>query len=509
MEKTHELRRSVRTRVHTRAVDDAKRDSRCAMTVQSSVLACRAAMTGKLGKLERWTRPESKSRRLLVAAFVYVVSTSAFATVAGAPRLIEHTQYNHYAHLADAWLHGRQDLAHGPPGYAQMNDFGQYEGKWYITFPPLPAALMLPFVKLAGSPENFRDGQFVIWIAGFVPAFVFFVLEKLRRTGRSPRTEGENVALSFLFAFGTVYFFTAVEGFVWYAALVVGTAASALYVLYALDAERPLLAGAMMGCAYLSRPTVLLLSLLFVLEAVRVSCRDELPSEGRPFDRMKATLHRLDASALARRLALFAVPILAAFGVVALQNWTRYGRATPVYFDHQYLTVAWHERMLKWGMFSYHFLAKNLAIALTSMPWLPPSGGASAFGAPFKINEHGLALWFTTPFYFWLLWPNKLDRGRSWLYAVAALTAALPAGMNLLYQNSGWRQFGYRFSCDYAVLLFVMLAVGARPVRRWLFGAAAAWSVGWNLFGAATFDKGQFDRFYFRDGSQTIVYQPD
>ncbi len=37
----------------------------------------------------------------------------------------------------------------------------------------------------------------------------------------------------------------------WFAAMVVGTACQALYVLCALDAERPVLAGAMLGCAYL------------------------------------------------------------------------------------------------------------------------------------------------------------------------------------------------------------------------------------------------------------------
>jgi hypothetical protein len=44
---------------------------------------------------------------------------------------------------------------------------------------------------------------------------------------------------------------------------------------------------------------------------------------------------------------------------------------------------------------------------------------------------------------------------------------------------------------------------------RSLFAVAAAWSIAWNAFGAATFDKARFDRFYYRDGSQTIVYQPD
>ena len=446
------------------------------------------------GLVARWTRPESRSRRLLLATLIYLVCTTAYASVAGPDRLLQHTPYNHYALLADAWLHGRQFLANGPPPYAMNNDFVDFQGKTYISFPPLPALLMLPFVKLSGSAENFRDGQFIIWLAGLAPAFLFLVLEKLRHTGRSPRSQRDNFVLSLLFAFGTVYFFTAVEGTVWFAAMVVASAASALYVLFALDAERPLLAGAMIGCLWLSRPTAVLMALLFALEAIRVS---------RPGD-------KLDLRALARRYALFAVPILAAFAIVAWTNWTRYGRASPLYFDHEYLSVAWRTRMGRWGMFSYHFLAKNLGVALTSLPWPAPRDGAAAFGAPFKINEHGLALWFTTPIYFWLLWPKRFDGHpeRKWLYVVAGLSAAMPAAMDLLYQNPGWRQFGYRFSNDYAILLFVMLAVGARPIR-WLFASAAAWGVAWNLFGAITFDKALFDRFYFRDGSQTIVYQPD
>jgi hypothetical protein len=390
------------------------------------------------------------------------------------------------------------------------NDFAEFEGKTYISFPPFPAVLMLPFVKLAGSPENFRDGQFVIWLAGIAPAVLLLVLEKLRRTVRSPRTERENVVYSLLFAFGTVYFFTAVEGTVWFAAMVVATAAAGLYVLWALDAERPLLAGLMMGIAYLSRPPVLWISLLFALEALRVSTRGGLPEDGGPLALARQTVGRLDLRALARRYALFAFPIVLAFAVMAWMNWTRYHRATPFPFDHEFLTVAWRSRIAKWGLLGYHYLGKNLGIALTSLPWLPPKDGVATFGSAFKINEHGLALWFTTPIYLWLLWPKRFNgqRDRKWLYVVVALSAAIPATMDLLYQNTGWRQFGYRFSNDYALLLFVLLAIGARPMRS-LFAVAAAWSIAWNAFGAATFDKARFDRFYYRDGSQTIVYQPD
>lgn len=475
------------------------------------MVGCAADMADKPGTLTRWMRPDSRSRRLILAALVYVIAAGVYAAVAGPQRLSEHTQYNHYALLADAWLHGRWDLPTGPPAYAMNNDFVSFEGKTYISFPPLPAMLMLPLVKLSGSPENFRDGQFVIWLAALTPSFLFLALEKLRRTGRSPRTEVQNSLLSLLFAFGTVYFFTAVEGFVWFAALVVATAASALYVLFALDAERPVLAGAMIGCLYLSRPTAIWIALLFALEGLRVSIDGELRTEGSWRARLRSVLERLKWRDLARRYLLFAVPILCAFVFVAWANYVRYHRASPVYFDHEYLTVAWRARMEKWGMFNYHFLGKNLGVAFTSLPWLPAKGERAVFGTPFKVNEHGLALWFTTPVYIWLLWPKRFDGEpqRKWLYLVAALAAALPAVMDLLYQNTGWRQFGYRFSNDYAVLLFVLLAVGARPMKK-LFWAAAVWGVAWNLFGAMTFDRGgQFQRFYFSDGSQTIVYQPD
>jgi hypothetical protein len=470
----------------------------------------RADAPAETSTLARWLAPDARARRRVLTGAIYVVCLITFAVLAGPQRLTQHTQYNHYAHLADAWLHGRQDLAHGPPPYAQNNDFAEYHGKTYISFPPFPALLMLPLVKLAGSPENFRDGQFMVWLAALVPAFLFLVLEKLRRTGRSIRTDVENAALALLFAFGSVYLFTAVEGTVWYAALVVGAGLSALYVLWALDAEQPVLAGTALALAYLTRPSVLLLAPLFALEALRVSSEPPKDAEAGPLGRTLQMVRRARLPELARRYGEFAAPILVAFAIVTWMNGTRYDRPSPLYFDHEFLTVGWHARMLRWGLFGYHFLAKNLGVSLTSLPWLPPKGDVTAFNAPFKINEHGLALWFTTPLYFWLLWPKgvETDRDRQWLYAALAVSAALPAALDLFYQNPGWRQFGYRFSNDYAVLLFVMLAVGARPMKG-LFAIAAAWAIAWNVFGAATFDKGQFDRFYFRDGSQTIVYQPD
>ena len=53
-----------------------------------------------------------------------------------------------------------------------------------------------------------------------------------------------------------------------------------------------------------------------------------------------------------------------------------------------------------------------------------------------------------------------------------------------------------------------MIAIGARRLSApfWLL---AAWGIGVNAFGAITFDRAGGSRFYFVDGSQRVLHQPD
>ena len=457
---------------------------------------------------KNWLEPESTRRRLLLALGVYLVVTVTMAIVAGPERLTKHTAYNHYAQLADAWAHGHLDLYKGPAPYSQMNDFARFppnspNAKWYISFPPFTAMLMFPFVALAGSPEEFQDGQFMVWLSGIAPAMLFLVLEKFRRKKISTRSERENIFFALLFAFGTVYFFTAVEGTVWFAHHIVATTLLVIYLLCAIDAERPALAGLMMGFVFLTRPHVILVSLFFGLEAIRVCCKEGLATEGNLLDRIEETWTRVDKAALAKRVVAFSIPILACMAFASWYNNARWGRMSPTAYGHEYLTVAWHARMNRWGVFGYHYLPKNLGVVFTILPWPRPKD-APLTGAPVQINEHGLALWFVTPIYFYLLWPKK----RSFFHDAVLLSALGPAVMDLLYQNSGWRQFSYRFSNDYAPLLFVALALGARPLTN-VFKTLAAWGVAWNLFGAVTFDRADFDKYYWREGTQRVLYQDD
>lgn len=458
---------------------------------------------------------DSRRRRLVLALWIYVLVAATNFALAPRQRIVQHTQFNHFALLADAWLHGRLDLRSPPPPYAQNNDFAAFHSKWFVTFPPFPAVLLVPVVWMAKVPENVRDGQFFVWLSGLAPAVLFLVLEKLRRTGRGPRTERTNACLSLLFAFGTVYFFTALQGTVWFAAHIVGAAITALYLLFALDADRPVLAGLMLGLGFLTRTPILFAVPLFVFEALRLSlsARKDMAGDGLPVA-SEATGRRgsgggespgkITVGAGEWRGAkhaiwlcvLFAVPLAACIALACVHNQLRFGK--PFDFGYEYLTVAWQGRMKKWGLFNYHFLARNLAVVLASLPWYDPGRGH------FSINMHGLALWVTTPLYFWLVWPKKVTPLGIALYVTGA-AVAIPG---LLYQNTGWMQFGYRFSNDYAPVLFTLLAVNENRFGK-LFAAAAVWSVAINTFGALSFDTTWGRRFYYEDASQNVLFQPD
>jgi hypothetical protein len=381
-----------------------------------------------------------------------------------------------------------------PPAYTGNNDFSRYDGKWFVVFPPFPALLLLPLVSLAGDPSRVRDGQFFLLLAGLAPAVLFLAFDKLRRFGRAQLSERASALLALSFAFGSVYFFSAEQGTVWFAAHVVGAVLAALYLLFALEAERPWLAGLVLGFGFATRTPLLFAAPLFVLEALRVTT-----SDGAAFQRgdARAIWASVDRARFVRLLFAFATPVAVVLLLTFMHNQRRFG--DPFEVGYQYLGVTWQHRIQKWGLFSYHYLAKNLGVAGTSLPYRTP--GAVA---PFQINLHGLALWFTTPLYLWLLWPRKTAAPHLALW----LTVACVAVPTLFYQNTGWLQFGYRFSNDYSVFLFALLGTGGYKFGR-AFIAAACFAVLVNAFGAATFSRPAYAAYYFQENTQRVVYQPD
>jgi hypothetical protein len=423
------------------------------------------------------TGDSTPKRRRLIACGLYLATSLVFFLVADPHLLHAHTPWNHFALLADSWLNGRLDLGGPPPSYTGNNDFSYFGGKWYVVFPPFPALLLVPLVAVARDPARVHDGEFFLCLAGLAPALLFLSVEKLRRFGRSALSERGSIAIALSFALGSVYFFCAEQGTVWYAAHVVGAALAATYLLFALEAERPVLAGIALGLGFATRTPLLFAAPLFVLEAWRTK--------------------RCERAQLTRALLAFAAPIAVVLLLSLLYNQRRFG--DPFEVGYRYLGIAWRYRIEKWGLFSYHYLAKNLGVVLSDLPFWTPSGKTA-----FQINAHGLALWITTPAYLWLLWPRRTAAPHQALW----LTVAAVAVPTLFYQNTGWIQFGYRFSNDYAVFLCALFAIGGYRMSRALaFVLGAAVLI--NAFGAWTFGRPEFADYYFQDNSQRVLYQPD
>ncbi|MDB4967541.1 MAG: hypothetical protein JWN44_3230 [Myxococcales bacterium] len=426
---------------------------------------------------------------------IYVIFLAGYLGASGS-RLLHPSTDIHFSYQADMWLHRRLDLGRPPPPsndwaeveYLHLKDgrtvagtflrsnpfhFRELGGKverinpddianrwkkFYVSFPPFPSVIFLPFVAALGLGVN--DVIITIFLAALAPVLLFFALRHLAARGDSTRSESDDLWLTAMFGFGTVFFYSSVIGQVWYTAHVVATVLTGLFVLASFEGRRPILAGLCLGAILLTRPHIAAWGTFFLYEAWRANNR-QLPW---------------------KKLVAVAIPIAVVGGIGFAFNWARFRSIGE--FGHFYLNVRWTDRIQRYGLTNFAFLSRNLSCALTLTPKFLAK-------APFvQLSNHGMSLLLTTPAYLYLLWP----RVRSELHNVLWVVVAPIAIAGLLYQNDGWVQFGYRFSNDFSFALIMLLAIGGRPLTRtWkaliLVGGAV------NLFGAITF--GRLMQFYF------------
>ena len=431
-------------------------------------------------------------------AVLFAIGLAVYGAVAW-DRIWHPSPAPHFVYQADAWLHGHATI--DPPltgdDWAKvetvvLDDGTELRGRRlttrpvfraldghelpatrirrsvgktaYMSFPPFPTLVMLPGAALGGRAGN--DVVPTLVLAALILPLALLVLRRLSGAGLSRRSLGDDLWLVATLAFGSVAFFSAVQGKVWFTAHVVGVVLALIYAWASIEARRPLIAGLALGAAALTRTAMAFMVILFLCEAWRVHGGFTAWRVARP------KLLR----ELAPPLILFAVPVLG-FAIAGMAyNFMRFGSLTE--FGHSYLEVRQQAQIEQFGLASYHYLARNLAVAFTLLPEL------SARAPYVQISGHGLALWITSPVLLLLLWP----RDRPPLHRTLWLTVAAVALPSLLYQNSGWVQFGYRFSLDYLVLLILLLAIGGRPLTR-LAKALIVAGIVVNLFGAITFDR--------------------
>ncbi|MGE5049027.1 MAG: hypothetical protein ACM3PC_10685, partial [Deltaproteobacteria bacterium] len=360
---------------------------------------------------------------------------------------------------ADAFLHGQLALTVRQP--PNLNDWVLQGGRWYVSFPPFPAVLMMPFVAIWGL--TFNDVAFTLFFsAANVP-----LLYRLLRRVQPQRAGWEHAAFALIYGFGTLAWSCGIRGEVWFTAETIGVTLTLLYLHAALQARHPVLAGLAIGCAAITRTPLAFSAIFFVFEAL---------SPDGPVEWARLRDPRRWRAALPR-LVPYAAAIVAVAIPMAAMNDVRFGSFSEFGHSHLYANRV-NAQIQRYGLFHYAFLERNLHDAFTRLPLIQFH--------PLKIgfDGEGMSLFVTTPLFFWLLWPAERPR----LHRALWLTVAVIALPGFFYQNSGYLQFGFRFSLDYTPYLILLLALGARPFTR-LFWAAALAGVAVNAWGAAVFNR--------------------
>lgn len=366
---------------------------------------------------------------VLVATAIYLFTSSR-----------DRQNLDYFVRLADAFLHGRIYLTEAA---SWLNELIPKDGVWYVPYPPMPALLLVPFVAVFGTDFHQQIASSIF--GGISVGLAWLVL------GRFALTARVRLGLTAVFGFGTVLWFVAETGSVWYLGHVVAVMLSMAAILLALDRRWPFAVGALLGCAALSRLPVALTVPFFLALIAGIGWPPRLPS-------------RPERGAAMRRVIAFGLGAAIPGGIYLLYNVARFGTLA----DQSYVLipgVLQDPIYAKHGILAIEYIPRNLfAIFLRSWnyvddpPFLQPSWW-------------GLSLFLTTPLFAWLARARIRDPRVAWAVIGTAL-ALIPI---VTHGNVGISQFGYRFSLDVQPLLLVILAtVFERGVSRWAWAAGAA-----------------------------------
>ena len=370
--------------------------------------------------------------------------------------------FNYFEYLADAILKGRVYIESPPTYFEELVRSG---GKWYVIYPPMPAVLLLPFVALGGISTNQLYLSFLL--GGLNVALVYLTFRKLTDHRELP------VWMAILLGFGTIHWYTASVGSVWYLAHIASFffLMLAVYFTVASARPRPFASGIFLGASYLSRLTTML---NFPFFAVML------------FGRRGA-----GSSSLRGRLkpvVLFSAGTVIFVLLNFLYNYIRFGSPFDVAYALHTISDA-KERVSPWfdeGLFSLSYIKYHLYSF-----FLEPPNFIARWPYVYP-SMTGLSVLITTPAF--LLIPFAGLRNR---LALACWAAIIPTALLIFIKSgTGWTQFGYRYALDFYPFLLILTFLGTGDRFRWYHKLLIILSVLVNLWGVILVNKIEWYKLY-------------
>lgn len=253
--------------------------------------------------------------------------------------------YNSYLLQALSWLDGRLDLG---SNYEWL-ELAIYNGKYFVSFPPFPSIVYLPFAFFFG--EKTPEG----WIAFFVMMLgAFYAL----RLAWHYLGEGAKAVFWTVFLYvGTNVLYDTIDAGVWFVAQSFALTLSLMAIFYAVNGKGGL-SLFFWACSIGCRPfqIVYLPLLLYIL-----------------YHHLKKEDPNRTCISMIREKFLWAVPVAVVALTFMALNMVRFGN--PAQFGHDYLPEFTDA---EYGQFSSHYISENIK---------------SLFRLPVKMDNNTLAFY--------------------------------------------------------------------------------------------------------------------
>jgi hypothetical protein len=374
--------------------------------------------------------------------YVFILTFLIYAIMAGG-MFTEQSLAPHYVLLADSLSKGRLDI----DARGNYFDLIGYEGKSYVSSPPMPAFLLTPIVYLTNT--DFSDVLFSVFIGAVILALV--------------QKTFQNGWLTLFFGFGTANIYFAPLGSMWFLA----QQTAILFSILALGAaikQKWGWVGIWWGMAILSRPPLAFGTLFFLVWIWWQSKSQSFPPNLSP---RKLFTHY--ASRIVPHVLRLALPLLIAIIIYGAYNYARFGNPTD--FGYANLDPSPNIRAVlnEYGTFHPRFASCNAFVGLL-MPfqvsgyvptptyqlcdYLLQGANLSDTSATIVPNGIGMSIFLVSPAFFLLFWAKSkhpLIIG-AWLGLIGTM---LPT---LFLHNTGSLQFGYRYWLDAAPMWLFLLA---------------------------------------------------
>ena len=247
--------------------------------------------------------------------------------------------YNSYILQAQSWLEGRLDLGRDYP-YLELAIFNN---KYYVSFPPFPSYVMLPFVLIGW---NSCDSMIAFAVSLLGAAYAFKILRHFNIDSKA------SIFFALFLTVGSNWLMTAQNAWVWFIAQNMAFTLSLMAIYYALK-NKIGLSLAFWACAVGCRPFQILYlpALLYLI----YNAHKAVNPEDKIIDIIKK-----------RYLALVPMAVIALSYIIL--NFARFGNITE--FGHNYLPEHTNSEL---GQFNLSYIKENIG-SLFKLPSVNSSG---------------------------------------------------------------------------------------------------------------------------------------